>query len=816
MADTEVFPSLGGRGIQPTREGNVVGAAAVSAQNPQSTSNSAAYNATIGSVIEAIRTTGGVVSGLSSAGSFALQQEYAQTAAANQSNINSNINSVNSSIGRLNTTVAVGDVLSSYASAGAGFANNLAVLTNQKNALVTANGQLAAISSAANEDRFSRDKATRDAANATLKSNYAAMQNNNLLLTQVASEANKNIAGAVANQTAMESYAGKNGIDPANMQSSINNRLQSESNALASSVSRVNQSAQDAQNDQKAYLSNQAIATYGQQSSGALNYIATGVGDLAAGNPAQFGGNLVAAGLSYTEQFAPNLVPAQALMQASANIIAAGLENGNIADAFNKAATMIGQAKYWDNAAVAIMNFDKAAANGDMVGMAVTATSSFGNTLQALGNMTQALAGGFDPISTAIGGAASMSGVAMNLGAVGLANLASNAQANEMLNVGAYNAVNALSQIPVGGGFIDFLASVGMSGSNLFDGTLGNPNNQNWREGWQGTIASDAVESGGFVRLNPAAAYSAGLTGFAMLSNNPMVGISGMMALRAIDTTPTSNISASPFTSFPSFNMPMGGTDVPGGIGSFNWGPSQAPTTPAIGSWGASNMISNFLGGGGGGGGTGGGGTGGGGTGGGGTGGGGTGGGGTGGGGTGGGGTGGGGAGGGGAGNSGGSGGTGGGGVFGGGGGNGNSSGGGTVTGGTSSTMAGHEEADRNRPEPAPKDPYKLPATGVRGEDAPSTKLPEEPPTDVLGVSEEPPTMTEANEEPPQDGDYDDGEDDGDDYDPPEPPTPPPPPPPTPPLPPKPPTKADRDRERFENGEMASYEAGVYAANGAL
>lgn len=75
MADTEVFPSLGGRGILPTREGNVVGAAAVSSQNPQSSSNSSSYNSTIGSVIDAIRTTGGVVGGLSSAGSFAMQQE---------------------------------------------------------------------------------------------------------------------------------------------------------------------------------------------------------------------------------------------------------------------------------------------------------------------------------------------------------------------------------------------------------------------------------------------------------------------------------------------------------------------------------------------------------------------------------------------------------------------------------------------------------------------------------------------------------------------------------------------------------------------
>ena len=801
MADTEVFPSLGGRGILPTREGNVVGAAAVSSQNPQSSSNSSSYNSTIGSVIDAIRTTGGVVGGLSSAGSFAMQQEYARTAAANQNAINSNINAVNGSVGRLNTTVAIGDVLSGYASAGAGFANNLSVLNNQKNALVEANGRLAAISAAANADRLSRDKAVRAAANETLKSNYAAMQNNNALLTQIASEANKNIAGAIANQTAMESYAGRVGVDPANMQSSINNRLQSESNALAGNIARLNQSGKDAQNDQQAYINRQAIATYGQQSSSALNYIANGVGDLAAGNPAQFGGNLVAGGLAYTSQFAPNLVPAQALMQASANIIAAGLENGNISDAFNKAATMIGQAKYWDNTSVAIMNFDKAAAAGDMVGMAVTATSSFGNTMQALGNMTQALAGGFDPISTAIGGAASMAGIGMNLGAVGLANLATNAGANEIMQVGAFNTVNSLSQLPVVGGLFDFGAAFGMSASNLFEGTLGNPNNPNWRQGWTEVLQKVAQESGNVVRLDAGAAYSAGVPGFAMLVNNPQLGISGMMALRAIDPTPTSNISASPFSNFPSLNLPMGGTGIPPGIGSFDWGPSQGPTTPAIGSWGATNMVSNFLGGSTGGGGFGGdGGFGGGGLGGGGN-------------------TGGGGFGGGTAGypggTSGGPGGTGPGGM------NITIGGGGYDGGGPGnnpyrppSTDLSFEDQPKP-PKPAPTDPFELPSTGVRGEDEPTTKLPEEPPTDVLGVPEEPPTMVSIAEEPPTTNNPeevpDSGDSTGEPPKPPPPPTPPAPTPPTPPLPPKPPTKEERDRERFENGEMSAYEAGLYA-----
>ena len=131
--------------------------------------------------------------------------------------------------------------------------------------------------------------------------------------------------------------------------------------------------------------------------------------------------------------------------------------------------------------------------------------------------------------------------------------------------------------------------------------------------------------------------------------------------------------------------------------------------------------------------------------------------------------------------------------------------------------MMGHEEADRNPPKPVPKDPYELPATGKRGEDAPTTKLPEEPPTDVLGVPEEPPTMTEAKEEPPTTNNPEEppasGDSTGNPPAPPPPPTPPPPPPPTPPLPPKPKTKEERDRERFENGEMAGYEAGVYAAN---
>ena len=816
MADTNVYPVIGARLSVPSSAGNVVGAGAVAAQIPNAQSNTSAYNPTLGGVVDALRIAGGVVSGASAAGSFALQAEYAQTAKANQQAINNQVGQVNQAGAQFNQTADLSAGLTAYANVGSSVANNLATLNNQANAIKATTAALAGETSALNALRTSRDKATRDAANAQIKANYAAMQNNNALLTKIAADANKQIAAGMANDATMKALASANNLDPNNISNSLNNRIQADANNLKNQIGSLNQAAQNAQNDQKAYLNNQQIASYGQQSGAALDYLSQGVAQLGAGQLATGSGSLIAGALSYTPTFAPNLVPGQTLMQASAAIIAAGLESGNVAGAFNQATQMMGQAKYWDNVSVAINNFDAAAARNDMVGMAVTATSSFGNTLQALGNMTQALAGGFDPISAAIGGAASMSGVAMNLGAVGLVNLNSNAQAAEMFGAGAYNAVHTLTQAPIAGGGLDLLAATGMSLANLFNGTLGSPNNQTWRQGLADLVAGMARESGNLVRISPETTYSNSLGGLLAFANNPQMGITGMLALRSADLTPTSNIAGSAISGFPSYDLPMGGTNIPGGIGDFNWGPSPTPPTPGVGTVGAANMISNFLGAsdnsgfGGGGSGTGGGGFG-----------------------------------------------PGGGGFGPGGGGSGIGDGGsstggdGPGTGGPASGLIGFggggnccgpsgpgpgprprpipttqseakEESPPEPPPPPPKDPFELPSTGVRGEDEPTTALPEEPPTDVLGVPEEPPTMVTIAEEPPTTNNPEEVPDTGEGTGTPPtpPPTPPPPTPPNPPLPPPPPApeKSQKQKDwedREARGEpMSNIDQRVGAQNG--
>jgi hypothetical protein len=569
MADTTLDPRIipatdrGGRltAAPPGQAGNVVQAAAIAAESPSAKNYSGNYNQTIGQVAEAIKYTGIVVGAGSSASSQALQIEYSQRANANGQAIQNQVGSVQQNANQYSSSFSVGAIVSNLNTQLSQAANQMASINAAASTVQSNLSNINTAIAADNVAKLSRDSATRAAANADLKVQFANLQSQQALMTQLADSASQ--VQSVANDAiaSRNSIAQSMGTTPEQLNSVVSQAMSQTSSNLNQSIGELNQRVNNAVNDQNQYLKNQMIASYGQQSGAALQTIALGMGDIAAGNLWSGAGQIGSAAIDFSPSFDTSLIPFSSAIKAGITGLADGIQGGNPNAALISWGNSMGGLMQFDRANQAINSFDSFAAKGDVLGMAGSTFSMLGNgalgVQQIFSNFSGAVPGYGQIFDLAAKGSAELSN---GVGAT-LLNARTGADPLAQAAAAAYNttfgALNSLS-----GGLVEQVSAIGNSINHFFEGTLGNPGNKPVAYEIRDLFNPGGVfDPGPGVRVDDVMGYQTGL-GRSMLFGDVTSNALGFRGLDASLRTDgiangTTNISQSFFNGQPNINLPL-------------------------------------------------------------------------------------------------------------------------------------------------------------------------------------------------------------------------------------------------------------------